>query len=380
LNPQQENYLKNLTDEQLIQLVQQDPKLKEVYEKLVKEQAGKLNTGKPMTSEEYLKIKNMEPHLDKEGGLTIEPATNFVFKTFEEGSNEKFFINLVTHPVIDEPEEKYLVDYENQPGIRIPMSLGKVKEDNDKKGQICKVVDAVMNPNTIDAVHKDPGLKSFMMEILATYIAEKYKIKLKPNFTVPKLKYKGKSIEFQRVKGKKAPKIQQLSKEEARAEEQFQRTGKRLIEDITGQNDKRNFVDELYIPRPEWSLYVAYEDAEEGCLREELYDGNFDIQRVRRCRYEVKLPLLATGTRIALTAKSGEFSMQAGKFYELLLKFPFKVDPLSVRSHFNTQTRILHLKAKVRILPKNVIDKAQATAGDAGNGENDDASRNRAHL
>lgn len=81
------------------------------------------------------------------------------------------------------------------------------------------------------------------MEILATYIQEKYKIKLKPNFSTPKLKYKGKSIEFQRVKGKKAPKIQQLSEEEERAEEQMQRTGKRLIEDITGQNDRMSFVE-----------------------------------------------------------------------------------------------------------------------------------------
>jgi hypothetical protein len=45
-------------------------------------------------------------------------------------------------------------------------------------------------------VHKEEGLKAFLMEILATYIQEKYKIKLKPNFSTPKLKYKGKSIEF----------------------------------------------------------------------------------------------------------------------------------------------------------------------------------------
>lgn len=36
---------------------------------------------------------------------------------------------------------------------------------------------------------------------------------------MPKLKYKGKSVEFQRVKGKKNPKIKQMSSEEAKMEE-----------------------------------------------------------------------------------------------------------------------------------------------------------------
>lgn len=41
-------------------------------------------------------------------------------------------MNIVTHPVIDHPEEKLLVDFENQPGLRIPMSMGKLREDSDK--------------------------------------------------------------------------------------------------------------------------------------------------------------------------------------------------------------------------------------------------------
>lgn len=40
---------------------------------------------------------------------------------------------MVQHPIVDPPEEKMLVDYENQPGLRIPMSLGRIKEDHDKR-------------------------------------------------------------------------------------------------------------------------------------------------------------------------------------------------------------------------------------------------------
>lgn len=32
------------------------------------------------------------------------------------------------------------------------MSVGRLKEDHDKKGDICKVVDAVINPITCDSV------------------------------------------------------------------------------------------------------------------------------------------------------------------------------------------------------------------------------------
>jgi hypothetical protein len=34
-------------------------------------------------------------------------------KTLDVKTKEKFFINVCKHPIIDEPEEKYLVDLEN---------------------------------------------------------------------------------------------------------------------------------------------------------------------------------------------------------------------------------------------------------------------------
>jgi len=48
--------------------------------------------------------------MDKEGGLQIEPQPNFVFKTFY-NNGEKLFINICEHHIIDQPEEKELLDY-----------------------------------------------------------------------------------------------------------------------------------------------------------------------------------------------------------------------------------------------------------------------------
>ena len=61
------------------------------------------------------------------------------------------------HEAVDHPEEKQLVDFDNQVGLRIPMSMGSMREDRDKSfifylfsdGNACKVVDVVMNPKII---------------------------------------------------------------------------------------------------------------------------------------------------------------------------------------------------------------------------------------
>jgi hypothetical protein len=64
--------------------------------------------------------------------LVILPDKGFVIKLFDKKSGEKIFVNILKHSAVDHPEEKVLVDLENQSGLRIPMSMGRVREDNDK--------------------------------------------------------------------------------------------------------------------------------------------------------------------------------------------------------------------------------------------------------
>ncbi len=63
-----------------------------------------------MTSEEFLDPK-YDMQLDHEGGIVVEPKQAFVMKSHDMKTQEKFFVNVVTHPIIDEPEEKNFVDY-----------------------------------------------------------------------------------------------------------------------------------------------------------------------------------------------------------------------------------------------------------------------------
>jgi hypothetical protein len=95
------------------------------------------------------------------------------------------------------------------------------------EGKICKAVDCVINPNTSDAIKKNNPMLLFFYQLCSNYLDQKYQIKLdesnliltKPNFLefkIPNMKYKGKSMELQRVKGKKAPKIQTMNAEDSK--------------------------------------------------------------------------------------------------------------------------------------------------------------------
>eukprot|EP01016_Furgasonia_blochmanni_P027465 TRINITY_DN2896_c0_g2_i4.p1 TRINITY_DN2896_c0_g2~~TRINITY_DN2896_c0_g2_i4.p1 ORF type:complete len:194 (-),score=32.75 TRINITY_DN2896_c0_g2_i4:45-626(-) len=109
--------------EELLKRAQADPDfLKKEYERLLAANA-------PLRFDSKQDPKEWK--LDAEGGIVVEPGHGFVLKT-KDKTGEKVFINFTHHFIIDEPEEKHLVDYENQAGIRIPMSVGTLREDFDK--------------------------------------------------------------------------------------------------------------------------------------------------------------------------------------------------------------------------------------------------------
>ena len=61
---------------------------------------------KPLSTTEYLRLnRKIDNLLDDEGGIVIEPTMEFVIKTYDQ-NKEKIFINVVSHDIIDLPEEK----------------------------------------------------------------------------------------------------------------------------------------------------------------------------------------------------------------------------------------------------------------------------------
>jgi len=135
---------------------------------------------KPVSSEDYLKTGGEDLPVDEEGGLLIVPDAGFVFKTKEANTETKFFINIAHHPILEKPEAQEIVDMENQQGVRIPMSLGNIREDFDNRKEPCKVLDCIINPDVCKEMQKktDNELIAFFADILCAYIIQKHKVEL----------------------------------------------------------------------------------------------------------------------------------------------------------------------------------------------------------
>ena len=114
----------------------------------------------PITSEQYLKHPDLE--LDEDGGCLIMPDTGFVIRCLEEGTSEKIFVNVCSHPLVDKPEYKdMLVESESEQGLRVPMSLGNIREDYDKSKRPCKTCDVIINPEIVPDLKKETEMMTF---------------------------------------------------------------------------------------------------------------------------------------------------------------------------------------------------------------------------
>lgn len=96
------------------------------------------------------------------------------------------------------------------------------------------------------------------------------------DFSMPKMTYKGSSVEFQRVKGKKAPKIETLDAEDVEVTAQQEEAFKSTVHSGPA------------VQAIEWRLLLEFE---EGVMEE--FDGlNENLEKVQKIHLQYELPLL----------------------------------------------------------------------------------------
>jgi hypothetical protein len=145
--------------------------------------------------------KDGNPIIDEEGGAVIQPKSGFVVKTKDQ-TGQKIFINMTHHEIIEGLEEKAVSPEDaakwgsSERGIRIPLSLGNVKEDRDKNGDPVQVYDIIWNSKVIKDAQKDAKFRQMVVELAFNYIKQKFDKDLDYRFTIPKMKYKGATIEY----------------------------------------------------------------------------------------------------------------------------------------------------------------------------------------
>ncbi|KAI9179626.1 hypothetical protein H9P43_004954 [Blastocladiella emersonii ATCC 22665] len=146
-------------------------------------------------------------HVEREKS-EITPLRGYVVKTALTKSTEsypsglKVFVNM-THspyvpapPVATEDEIKRALKGEattedGKPTWRVPMSLSGLRDDSDKAGRACLVVDALVHSDVHERGEADWDFKVFLIELALEWVEEKHKLSLSRDFSLPKMKSKG---------------------------------------------------------------------------------------------------------------------------------------------------------------------------------------------
>jgi len=122
-----------------------------------------------------------KPQMDEEGGVTIQPEAGFVVKSKNQHGG-KVFINMTKHEIVDPFENKAIPQQDQEKfntgeqGLRIPLSMGEMREEFDKKGEPAQVFDVIWSPETVDQCMKEPAFRQAVIELAFGYIDQKYNI------------------------------------------------------------------------------------------------------------------------------------------------------------------------------------------------------------
>lgn len=150
--------------------------------------------------------------VDAEGGITVRPEPGFVIKTRATGSGMKVFLNVVSNENVEKPHMKSFAELEGEEGCRVPLSVGTPVEDFDKKQEPCVTYDLVANPEIVDECNQTPAFRDSIVQLCLAAVAQKYDVELDQRFKIPKMKYKGNTVQLQRLRVKKQAQIQEVSR------------------------------------------------------------------------------------------------------------------------------------------------------------------------
>ncbi|XP_050309357.1 PIH1 domain-containing protein 1-like [Anthonomus grandis grandis] len=111
----------------------------------------------------------------------VKPHPGLCVKTKELPSNVKIFVNICTTDAIPPPkditEEELLeiLDAEDEsPNYRVPMSIGEIRTEKDKKGEDAKVVDIAIHPTFFRKIETNQSFKNFFMAVVFQGLENKY--------------------------------------------------------------------------------------------------------------------------------------------------------------------------------------------------------------
>jgi hypothetical protein len=154
----------------------------------------------------------------------------FVVKTTDD-TGRKVFVNMCSNSAVPVPaawpagklpEEvstaisnlnsgKEISDQDAE-ALRLPLSLGEPRNDLDKHSNACTVFDCVFSTEVMKSCGMR-AMKVFVTEAALAWIDHKHKLGLDKRFKLPKLKYKGESVQPHRIRKDRQSLIQEIEQE-----------------------------------------------------------------------------------------------------------------------------------------------------------------------
>jgi len=125
-------------------------------------------------------LKKLFPSEEQYPSKVVKPFPGFCIKSKEVGTEVKVFVNICHTNAIPPPRdisEEELVELcstDEPADFRIPMSIGEVRSEPDKRGSDAKAVDVAINPQFFGKVEGSSLFKNFLMAVVFEGLRNKH--------------------------------------------------------------------------------------------------------------------------------------------------------------------------------------------------------------
>ncbi|CAG9840560.1 unnamed protein product [Diabrotica balteata] len=255
----------------------------------------------------------------------IKPTPGFCIKTREVDEKSKIFINICQTDSIPPPKDITATELQeilesDEPGdYRVPMSIGEIRTESDKKGENAKVCDVAINPSFYKKVVEITTFKNFFLAIVFHGIQDKYNIQCVEEKIILKNKKCFGTLQMHRIQDRE---IQQKMAEANENETP-------IFPNVGDQNlPKKNLIETL--------------SSTENVVREPVY-RMYKKKDGQNCLYgEFKLPDVISIKELTLDVGEDRILLESKtRGYLLDVFIPYIVKQKTCSADFNKSTKIL---------------------------------------
>ncbi|KAK4875039.1 hypothetical protein RN001_011461 [Aquatica leii] len=263
----------------------------------------------------------------------IKPIPGFCIKTKEVGTDTKVFVNICQTDALPPPEDlseselTRLCDSDEPCNFRIPLSIGEVRVESDKKGVDAKAIDVAINPKFFLKIENTSLFKSFFLAVVFEGLSDKHHMHVTDERIVLKNRKAYGNLQLHRIQQREIDeKINAINNKREILLEPESGPSKPKIEVLSSTSYVEGVSD---VKTPEYRLFKK-------------------LNEVNVLYGEFKLPNLPDANQITLDVGEDRIVLESKKYkYFLDVFLPCDVSE-NVIASFDTKSKILTIKMSTK--------------------------------